>query len=560
MRGRRVESVADEPLLAPGVNALAATYEMALRPELADTLLATLPDGRRVNRMNALDTGTDDLLRKLEACRLLCRATGCAQRYLMHDAIGALAEITHLADAEHGTEYAARLAALVERGAGDDLTCAVAMTDPRGDRSLRPHQQPDPDQYLRVVERRREGIVLRGAKLNITGAPYAHEVVVLPTRAMTEADADHAVAVVVPVDVRGLRIISRPAGRTDPRSSPFSARYGQATAMLLFDDVLVPWERVLLCGEHALAGRLAEAFANHHRHSCIGCRAALGDIVIGAAVEMAEANGLEPQRGGHLRSCLARLIGIVEGFFACGIAASVRGHRTAAGNWMPDGVYANIGKLMLAERVPEMFRLAQEMAGGIVATVPTPEDVAAPENAELVRRYLAGADPRRRRAPHQHGPAAPGPQRLRRGRLVRAHQPPRRRLTGGDARLGGAPVRPRQPPRARPQARLPRPHRGRLRRLRQLPRPGARRALTPGTAAWHHRHDAQHPRRAPRPRPRPAHQPRRRAALAAEAQAAARQPAPRAAPRLLRTPRPARLLTGRHDRRSGGQRAPALRR
>jgi 4-hydroxybutyryl-CoA dehydratase/vinylacetyl-CoA-Delta-isomerase len=390
VRGRRVDSVADEPLLAPGVNAIARTYEMALQPELAETLLAELPDGRRVNRMNALDAGGDDLLRKLEACRLLCRATGCAQRYLMHDAVGALAEITHLADAEHGTEYAPRLAAFVERGADDDLTCAVAMTDPKGDRSRRPHQQADPDQYLRVVERHSRGIVLRGAKLNVTGAPYSHEVVVLPTRAMTEADADHAVAAVVPIDAPGLRVISRPAGRTDPRSSPFSASYGQATAMLLFDDVLVSWERVLLCGEHALAGRLAEAFANHHRHSCIGCRAALGDIVIGAAVEMATANGLSVHRG-HLRSCLAQLIGIVEGFYACGIAASVRGHRTAAGNWIPDGVYANVGKLMLAEQVPVMFRIAQEMAGGVVATVPTPEDVAAPENAELVRRYLAGA-------------------------------------------------------------------------------------------------------------------------------------------------------------------------
>ena len=390
VRGRRVDSVADEPLLGPGVNAIATTYAMALRPELAETLVVALPDGRRVNRMNALDTGTDDLLRKLEACRLLCRATGCAQRYLTHDALGALAEITHVADAERGTEYAARLAALVERAGDADLTCAIAMTDPRGDRSRRPHQQADPQQYLRIVERRRDGIVLRGAKLNITGAPYAHEVLVLPTRAMTEADADHAVAAVVPVDARGLRIISRPAGRTDPRSSPFSASYGQATAMLLFDDVLVPWERVLLCGEHALAGRLAEAYANHHRHSCIGCRAALGDIVVGAAVEMAEANGLTAQRG-HLRSCLAQLITIVEGFYACGIAASVRGRRTLAGNWAPDGVYANVGKLLLAEQVPVMFRLAQEMAGGIVATLPTPEDVAAPENAELVRRYLDGA-------------------------------------------------------------------------------------------------------------------------------------------------------------------------
>jgi 4-hydroxybutyryl-CoA dehydratase/vinylacetyl-CoA-Delta-isomerase len=388
VRGRRVPSVADEPLLAPGVNALALTYEMALRPELADTMLVELPGGGLANRMNALDTSADDLLRKLEACRLLCRATGCAQRYLTHDALGALAEITSLADASLGTEYAGRLAVFAERAAERDLACAVAMTDARGDRSRRPHQQADPDQYLRVVERRPDGAVLRGAKVNITGAPYCHEVIVLPTRAMTAEDGDYAVACVVPIDAPGLRVISRPAGRAGVRAAPFSAQYGQATAMLVFDDVVVPWDRVLLCGEFSLAGRLAEAYANHHRHSCIGCRAALGDIVIGAAVEMAVANGLSVERG-HLRGCLAQLISIVEGFYACGIAASVRGRRTAGGCFVPDGVYSNIGKLMLAEQVPVMFRVAQEMAGGVVATVPTPEDVEA--GGELVRRYLDGA-------------------------------------------------------------------------------------------------------------------------------------------------------------------------
>lgn len=392
VRGHRVESVADEPLLQPGVNAVAETYRLALDPCHARLMLAERPDGRVVNRLTALDYSSDDLLRKLEMCRLLCRGVGCAQRYLMHDALGALAQTAAHLDADLGRDYFPRLLAYLEHVQEQDLTCAVALTDAKGDRGLRPHEQADPDLYLRIAERRRDGIVVRGAKANITGAPYTHEIIVLPTRAMLAADADYAVSFAVPVDAPGLRMIARPAGRPGDAEAPFSSRFGQCTALLVFEDVFIPWERVFLDGEHAYAGRLAEAFANHHRQSCIGCRAGLGDLIIGAAATMAEQNGLPVGETGHLRAATAELIRIVEGFYATGVAASVYGRKTAAGTYEPDQVYANLGKLLLAQQVYDLFRLAHEIAGGIVVNAPTAADAANPETAGLIARYLVGRE------------------------------------------------------------------------------------------------------------------------------------------------------------------------
>ncbi len=390
VRGKKVTRVADEPLFQPGINAIAVTYELAHHPKHQDIMLAALADGTKVNRLNALDYSTDDLLKKLEMVRLICKWTGCGQRYLMHDALGALAEITAMIDADKHTDYFSAFQEYLLHVQKHDLTCATAVTDAKGDRSKRPHEQADPDLYVRVVERNRNGIVVRGAKANITGAPYVHEFIVLPTRAMQKEDGDYAVSFAVPVDAPGVKIIAKPAGRPEDAEAPFSSNFGQSTALVIFNDVFVPWDRVFLCGEWEYTGKLAEAFANHHRHSCIGARAGLGDMIIGASALMAEYNGLPHTDVPHIRRNLGELIRITEGFYATGVAASVYGRKTVAGNFVPDAVQSNIGKLMLAEQVYDLFRLAHEISGGIVVTAPTPEDMAIPEAGELIDRYLVG--------------------------------------------------------------------------------------------------------------------------------------------------------------------------
>ena len=284
VNGARVESVADEPLLAPGIAAVGVTYDFALKDQHAPLMTARqMTSGKTVNRMLHICETSTDLLYKLEAVRLVCCESGCAQRYLSHDGLNAIFQATRRMDANHGTDTHQRFLAYLHRVQDEDLTLGVAMTDAKGDRGRRPGGQANPDVYVHISERRRDGIVIRGTKAIVTGAPYMHELLVMPCRTMTAEDADFAVCCAVPVDAEGVTIISRPAGRPGESAAKFSARYGQCTAVVQFDDVFVPWERVFADGQYEEAGFLTTSYATHHRHSCIGARAGFGDLLIGAA-------------------------------------------------------------------------------------------------------------------------------------------------------------------------------------------------------------------------------------------------------------------------------------
>jgi len=391
VNGREVASVVDEPLLTPGVNGIAVSYDYALREDLAPVMRARRADaagGRDVNRMIAIPASSQDLLNKLEAVRLLCQETGCAQRYLVGDTLAALAQATARTDADLGTGYHERFRAYAERVWAEDLVFGVAMTDGKGDRTLRPSEQPNPDAYVRIVERRKDGIVLAGAKAIVTGAPYMHELLVLPCRNMTEADADYAVCCAVPIDAENLTIVARPAGRPGEKAAKFSGRYGQSTGVALFDRVFVPWERVFLAGEWQHSGFLTYQYAIHHRHTCIGARAGFGDLLIGAGALMTEANGIDLDAAPNLRERMVDLIRIVEGFYACGVAASVYCAPDPAGVVVPDAVFANIGKLLLATQIYDMHRLAHHVSGGLIVTLPGPDEDHNPATAGRLSELL----------------------------------------------------------------------------------------------------------------------------------------------------------------------------
>ena len=405
--GRAVESVADEPALMPGINAVGITYDFALRPEHATLMTARQgTTGKTVNRMLHINETTTDLLYKLEAVRLVCRESGCAQRYLSHDALNGLFQATRRTDEAHGTDYHPRFLAYLHRVQDEDLTLGVAMTDAKGDRSKRPGAQANPDVYVHIAQRRPDGIVIRGTKAIVTGAPYMHEFLVMPCRTMVPEDADFAVCCAVPADAPGVTIVARPAGRPGEAAAKFSGRYGQSTGVVIFDDVFVPWDHVFLAGETAEGGFLTTSYATHHRHSCIGARAGFGDLLIGAGALMIEANGLDPERHGHIREAMVDLIKIVEGFFACGVAASVYGMKDPAGSIMPDAVFSNIGKLLLATQIYDMHRLAHYVSGGLVVALPGPDEDHNPETEASLSAVLAGR------------PDIPAAQRLEVARLV----------------------------------------------------------------------------------------------------------------------------------------------
>lgn len=391
VNGSKVESVADEPLLAPGINGVGVTYELAHKDEHRTLMTARQgTSGKTVNRMLHVNENSTDLLYKLEAVRLVCKISGCAQRYLSHDALNAIFQATKRTDDVHGTDYGQRFLAYLHDVQERDLTLGVAMTDAKGDRSKRPGQQANTDVYVHIKERRPDGIVIRGTKAIVTGAPYMHEFLVMPCRTHTKEDADFAVCCAVPVDAPGVTIVARPAGRPGEAAAKFSAKYGQSTGVVIFDDVFVPHDKVFLAGEPEEGGFLTTSYATHHRHSCIGARAGFGDLLIGAGALMIEANGLDADRHGHIREQMVDLITITESFYACGVASSVYCVKDPAGSVMPDAVFSNIGKLLLATKIYDMHKIAHYVSGGLIVALPGPDEDHNPETRASLMDVLGG--------------------------------------------------------------------------------------------------------------------------------------------------------------------------
>ena len=393
VNGNRIDSVADEPLLLPGIRGVGVTYDFAHDEKYKHLLTATQStSGKTVNRMLHINNNSTDLLAKLEAVRAVCAESGCAQRYLSHDALNGLFQATRLADDNHGTDFHARFVEYLHRVQEEDLTIGVAMTDGKGDRSKRPGQQANPDVYVRVKERRKNGVVISGVKAIVTGGPYMHEFMVMPCRTHTEEDKDYAIACAVPVDAEGITIIARPAGRPGEASAKFSSKYGQSVAVVVFEDVFVPHKHVFLDGQCEEAGFLTTAYATHHRHSCIGARAGFGDLLIGASALMAEANGLDIDTTNHIRNSMVELITIIESFFACGIAASTYCVKDSSGVAMPEPVYANVGKLLLATQIYDMHRIAHTVSGGLIVALPGPDEDHNPETSGSLLELLGGRE------------------------------------------------------------------------------------------------------------------------------------------------------------------------
>ena len=391
INGQAVSSVADEPLLAPGIDAIGITYDFAHRPEHEALMTARqMSSGKTVNRMLHIDENSTDLLYKLEAVRLVCKESGCAQRYLAHDALNGLWQATKRTDANHGTDYHRRFLNYLHRVQDEDLTLGIAMTDAKGDRSKRPGAQENPDVYVHIEERRPDGLVIRGTKAIVTGAPYMHEFLVMPCRTHTKEDAHFAVCCAVPVDAPGVTIVARPAGRPGEAAAKFSSKFGQSVGVVLFDDVFVPHDCVFLAGEYEEGGYLTTSYATHHRHSCIGARAGFGDLLIGAGALMIEANGLDPNRHGHIRDAMVELITITESFYACGVASSVYCLKDEGGSAMPDAVFSNVGKLLLATKIYDMHRIAHYVSGGLVVALPGPDEDHNPETQASLAAVLMG--------------------------------------------------------------------------------------------------------------------------------------------------------------------------
>ncbi|MEW6273501.1 MAG: 4-hydroxyphenylacetate 3-hydroxylase family protein, partial [Bacillota bacterium] len=394
--GEMVENFVDHPIIRPSINSVVKSYELALDERYGDLMTATSNlTGETVNRFTHLHQSTDDLVRKVKMLRLMGQKTAaCFQRCVGMDAMNAVDSVTFEMDRKLGTTYHGRFRRYVRYVQENDLVVDGAMTDPKGDRSLRPSQQADPDLYLRVVKENSEGIVVRGAKAHQTGAVNSHEICVMPTIAMTGEDRDYAVCFALPADAPGIFYIY---GRQscDTRKLEGSAidvgnaRYGGQEALVVFDDVFVPWERVFMCREHQFSGILVERFAAYHRQSYGGCKVGVGDVLIGAAAMMADYNGTAG--ASHIKDKIIEMIHLNETLFCCGIACSAQGHRTPSGTYLVDLLLANVCKQNVTRYPYEIARLAEDIAGGLMVTMPSEKDFRHPEIGPYIEKYLKGA-------------------------------------------------------------------------------------------------------------------------------------------------------------------------
>jgi 4-hydroxybutyryl-CoA dehydratase/vinylacetyl-CoA-Delta-isomerase len=398
--GQRLADPLKHPIVAASVNSMALTYELAGEESWRELAVAESDlVGEPVGRFCHLHRGADDLVNKVKLLRELGRRCGtCFQRCVGMDGLNAVYAVTHAVDAARGTDYHRRFTEFVREVQRGDLSVNGCMTDVKGERGRKPADQPDPDAYLRVVERRADGIVIRGAKAHQTGAVNCHQVLVMPTAAMREADRDYAVCCAVPADDPGLvyiygrqssdlrRLDTSPAGCIDCGNSC----YGGQECLVVFDDVFVPAERVFLDGETEFTGTLVEYFAGYHRQSYGGCKVGVGDVLIGAAACIAEYNGAA--RASHLRDKLVEMVHLNETLYACGLACSAAGKPTPAGNWLIDMLLANVTKQNVTRFPYEIARLAQDIAGGLVGTLPSAHDLEGPETGAYLRKYLRGAE------------------------------------------------------------------------------------------------------------------------------------------------------------------------
>ncbi len=398
MFGEKVASPVDNPVIRPSLNSIAMSYELAQDPEYSELMTAASNlTGEKINRFTHIHQSADDLIKKVKMQRLMGQRTAsCFQRCVGLDAANAIYSTTFEIDREKGTNYFERFKKFWTRIQREDLVVDGAMTDPKGDRSLPPSKQSDPDLFLHVVERRPDGIVVRGAKFHQTGIINSHEVIVMPTMSMKEADRDYAVAFAVPTDTKGITLIY---GRQscDTRKLEEGAdidlgnkNFGGHEAMTIFDDVFVPNERIFMDGEYEFSGMMVERFAGYHRQSYGGCKVGVGDVLIGAAALAADYNGAA--KASHIKDKLIEMVHLNETLYSSGIACSCEGKKTASGNYLIDLLLANVCKQNVTRFPYEITRLAEDIAGGMMVTLPSERDYKNPVTRKYIEKYYRGSD------------------------------------------------------------------------------------------------------------------------------------------------------------------------
>ena len=393
--GEKVKNVHEHPLIKHMVAAVAKTFEMENDPVGAKLLVADSDlINEKVSRFAKFYKSPDDLLAKIRMLKFMAQNVGgCYMRCTGMDALNAVGIEVFNCDKKYGTKYWEKFLNFVKMIQQNDFALFSGVTDVKGDRSLRPSQQKDPDMYLHVVDKDNKGIVVRGAKIHQTGSLCANWGLIVPTREMRKEDKDYAVCFAIPTDTEGLiHVYGR--GTLEARALDDcdlgNVEFGKFAPMVIFKDVFVPWDHVFLCGEYEYAGDMVRNFGNYHRHSHGGCKCGVGDVLIGAAATAADYNGLP--NVSHINNKIAEMMKIIQAIYGCSIAASVESTVTPSGIYNVDPILSNTSKLFEGKELAEVISMMVEIAGGMTTDLPSDKDFANPEIGPLLIKYLKGVD------------------------------------------------------------------------------------------------------------------------------------------------------------------------
>ncbi len=394
-RGEKITDPTVYPALKPSLRTIMKLYELAQHPKFKDLLTTESHlTGEICNFYTTPLLKQEDALQKTKLARAVGELLGCCTfRCTGSEAICGLYPTTFEMDRALGTNYHERLKQWIMKVQKEDLTVTAALTDPKGDRRLKPHQQKDPDLFLRIVSQEKDGIVIKGAKLNQTGIILANQVVILPTTAVTEEGKAYAVACALPTDTPGLSYV---LGRwpTDLRygddkieMADTGKKYADHQAMLIVEEVFVPWERVFMCGEWQFTPKLMEYFTAVHRLTAGACKSGGLSLLLGATKLAADSSNVSGV--GHVQSKMAEMGISAETLYALSLAAGLEGYVHESGAWIPNSLLAHSAKFQ-ATRLPfDSLRFAREIMSGIGETAPSAKDLQNPEIGPQIRKYLS---------------------------------------------------------------------------------------------------------------------------------------------------------------------------
>jgi 4-hydroxybutyryl-CoA dehydratase/vinylacetyl-CoA-Delta-isomerase len=393
IRGEKVDDVTRHPVLGVTVDTVAQGFALTSHPDPEVRNLFTAPHpqtGELINRYFVTPRNPEDLANRTRMIQRSIELTGGLPfgKDIGTDCLNAAFVVAGMMGNKQYQENARNFLEYVRK---KDLAMCGAVTCVKGDRSKEPSKQKHPDYYLHVVDKNKDGIVVKGAKVHITSAPVSNEIIVVPTRQMRENEGEYAVSFAIPANTKGVVFICR-AGRggwTDHEFHPDRPVRELTEAMIVFDNVFVPWERVFLCGEWQFSMLLAYTFATFHRFTAISYKVPAVEVMAGIAAAMAEYNGLE--KVGHIRDKLAEIAGYVETLRALA-NASAKDPVMYGDIAVPNPLITNMAKLHFASKYHEIMKLVQDICGGIIATTPDKKDWDNPDIHNYLEHYLGGSD------------------------------------------------------------------------------------------------------------------------------------------------------------------------